>query len=273
MRRRQAQPKLAAIPTKYRGLAFRSRLEATWACFFDKAGIEDWKYEPLDLSGYIPDFIIRGGTQMVEVKPAVAPHDLWEAVAKIEASGWNRTALIVGADVPLSRGCPVGLYGADHAWRYARLEDLAGDRTVSLWLEAKNELQWMPRGVARGTVRSRPTADPLADAHGEAIAEHVAREEKAQEARFQAYQATLGLALEAGSHEILALIDRFKAKRPSLASPFRTARSAWDGCTLHVWFPDGWRAFARMYVEDYESAAKELFGRSVALVTNTCPDV
>lgn len=45
----------ASIPTRYRNTEFRSRLEARWAAFFDLAGWK-WKYEPIDLNGWIPDF-------------------------------------------------------------------------------------------------------------------------------------------------------------------------------------------------------------------------
>ncbi len=46
------------IPTKYNGVQFRSRLEATYAAFFDLVGWR-WDYEPVDLDGWIPDFWIR----------------------------------------------------------------------------------------------------------------------------------------------------------------------------------------------------------------------
>jgi hypothetical protein len=61
---------IKAIPTKYKGVMFRSRLEATWAAYFDNACIR-WDYEPIDLEGWTPDFILRlEDTQMlVEVKP------------------------------------------------------------------------------------------------------------------------------------------------------------------------------------------------------------
>jgi hypothetical protein len=62
---------IEAIPTKYKNIQFRSRLEATWACFFDKLGW-DWTYEPFDLNGWIPDFAISGYNKdpiLVEVKP------------------------------------------------------------------------------------------------------------------------------------------------------------------------------------------------------------
>lgn len=62
------------IPTRYQGAYFRSRLEARWAAFFDLCGWK-WNYEPFDLKGWIPDFIIQGySTLLVEVKP----HITWD---------------------------------------------------------------------------------------------------------------------------------------------------------------------------------------------------
>lgn len=68
-------------PTIYKGVTFRSRLEARWAAFFDLAGWS-WEYEPIDLPGWSPDFRVsfpcghsecggRGSTHtlLVEVKP------------------------------------------------------------------------------------------------------------------------------------------------------------------------------------------------------------
>ena len=45
-----------AIPTMYRGIRMRSRLEAKWAYFMDGLGWK-WEYEPIDLNGWIPDFL------------------------------------------------------------------------------------------------------------------------------------------------------------------------------------------------------------------------
>lgn len=39
-----------AIPTKYNGINFRSRLEAKWAAFFDLLEW-NWEYEPCDFNG------------------------------------------------------------------------------------------------------------------------------------------------------------------------------------------------------------------------------
>jgi hypothetical protein len=50
--------RIANIPTIYNGVQFRSRLEAKWAAFFDLLGWH-WHYEPLDLDGWIPDFLIE----------------------------------------------------------------------------------------------------------------------------------------------------------------------------------------------------------------------
>ncbi len=63
---------IPAIETHYAGCRFRSRLEARWAVFFDRAGIA-WQYEPqgyqIDVAGekrpYLPDFWlpdVDGGT-------------------------------------------------------------------------------------------------------------------------------------------------------------------------------------------------------------------
>jgi hypothetical protein len=62
--------RIPAIPTKYKGVQFRSRLEARWAAFFDLAGWR-WDYEPLDLDGWIPDFVLYGQKRrlFIEVKP------------------------------------------------------------------------------------------------------------------------------------------------------------------------------------------------------------
>lgn len=57
--------------TEYRGILFRSRLEARVALFFDKAGIE-WIYEPDRIvngdSEYNPDFYLPKTDDYVEVK-------------------------------------------------------------------------------------------------------------------------------------------------------------------------------------------------------------
>jgi hypothetical protein len=72
-----SEQSIKAIPTTYNGINFRSRLEAKWAAFFDNI---DWpyEYEPIDLDGYIPDFIIKGSRSqvLVEIKPATTLDEL-----------------------------------------------------------------------------------------------------------------------------------------------------------------------------------------------------
>ena len=69
---------IKAHQTQYAGVLFRSRLEARWAAFFDLIGWR-WEYEPIDLYGWTPDFLVEfpcghsecppTHTLLVEVKP------------------------------------------------------------------------------------------------------------------------------------------------------------------------------------------------------------
>lgn len=90
-------------PTTYANARFRSRLEARWAAFFDLIGWR-WEYEPADLDGWVPDFLLiwPSGTIPVEVKPinwtgetpaAIAAHAAREDLAK----ALGQTCLILGA--------------------------------------------------------------------------------------------------------------------------------------------------------------------------------
>lgn len=67
---------IKAIPTEYKGVTYRSKIEARWAVFFDLAGIrvqyEDEAYE-LPSGRYLPDFYIPQLGVFFEVKP-----DNWE---------------------------------------------------------------------------------------------------------------------------------------------------------------------------------------------------
>ncbi len=80
---------IAAIPTVYKGIQFRSRLEAKWAAFFDSIRIF-WEYEPLDMDGWIPDFLIRFelNSWLVEVKPIL---EFTPVVAEEMWASWIRS--------------------------------------------------------------------------------------------------------------------------------------------------------------------------------------
>ena len=78
-----------AIPTLWRGVQFRSRLEARWAAFFTQLGWS-WEYEPVDFNGYIPDFVLKfPNPTFVEVKPFFHHADpvIRQAIEKAAASG------------------------------------------------------------------------------------------------------------------------------------------------------------------------------------------
>ncbi len=125
--------KPSGIPTIYKGYQFRSRVEATWAAFMDQLG---WKreYEPFDLGGYIPDFVITGKREIiVEVKHSTLINDLAEHEAKIEDSGWKKDAIIVGAtpifDCQGPGWMPLGEYG-----QYCQFGDgITGEMNYGLW--------------------------------------------------------------------------------------------------------------------------------------------
>jgi hypothetical protein len=89
---------IAAIPTKYAGTTFRSRLEATWAAFFDRLGWS-WIYEPFETQSWIPDFAIRSALNaprpvLVEVKP-ITDIDM-AVIEKIDRADDEHEVLLVG---------------------------------------------------------------------------------------------------------------------------------------------------------------------------------
>lgn len=91
-----------AITTRYKGYAFRSRLEARWAVFFDSLGIR-WDYEPegFELGNglrYLPDFWLPDWKMWVEVKPG-EPDDVTREKA-------FRLAIHSGAAVFVTCGMP-----------------------------------------------------------------------------------------------------------------------------------------------------------------------
>lgn len=90
------------IPTEYRGTMFRSRTEARWAYFFDVIGWI-WDYEPFDLAGYIPDFLVQGAGEpaLIEIKAQATINALADETPKIRTalaqSDWAGHTMIFGA--------------------------------------------------------------------------------------------------------------------------------------------------------------------------------
>lgn len=111
-----------AIPTEYGGVRFRSRLEAQWAAFFDLLGW-GWEYEPFDLSGYIPDFVIpsagaedgQAKSVVVDVKPILTLREMAFRGSELLPCGWNGSIIVVGAALPRSWD---GLLQLGHAVHY-----------------------------------------------------------------------------------------------------------------------------------------------------------
>lgn len=87
------------IPTRWRGVTYRSRLEARWAVFFDliEAGAE---YEPegfdLGFAWYLPDFNLRNFGLFAEIKPLVPTHDEAEKARALAAVTARNVLMLIG---------------------------------------------------------------------------------------------------------------------------------------------------------------------------------
>jgi hypothetical protein len=159
------------VPTTYRGVRMRSRLEARWAAMFDSLGWK-WSYEPIDLDGYLPDFLVHfeRGDVLFEVKGPNEEHEA--AKFKIECSGWKGEAIVAGSDIEASRfgqiadiderlpgfewgtcqaffciscGKP-SLLNEDDSWHCRRCGEREGHvgelDLAQPWREAGNRVQW-----------------------------------------------------------------------------------------------------------------------------------
>lgn len=94
-----------SMPTMYKGIQFRSRLEARWACFFDLVQWK-WEYEPEEddkIKGWMPDFTIYGDRQetLVEVKYYTQLQEFIDdgEVAKILQAKDEREVLLLGKNI------------------------------------------------------------------------------------------------------------------------------------------------------------------------------
>lgn len=131
---------MKAIPTRYGGVCFRSRLEARWAAFFDLAGIK-WDYEPLDLDGWAPDFelSLRSIPVFAEIKPIPvvqnefgtsfldANNDKFEKAFKY----WDKVQVLLLGAAPQTHGIGALLdppAGSKYHWVDAHDQLIAGNR-------------------------------------------------------------------------------------------------------------------------------------------------
>ncbi len=146
----------SAIPTTYKGIRFRSRLEARVAAFLDLHTF--WfDYEPFDLRRYIPDFCVDlpFGPVLLEVKPAVTAAEFRPACKRITRSGWDGPALVIGPRLVVEKDgrSDLMLYGTTHAekGRWSRVGrerwpaawgEYPFDLVQTRWHEAGNLTQW-----------------------------------------------------------------------------------------------------------------------------------
>ena len=101
------------IPKIYRGIQYRSTLEAKWAVFFDLCG---WKYEyePCNFNGWIPDFVLYDKFNVfVEIKPITCFQR--EVADKIVLSGCDTDVLLLGSAI-----CPNSMQGVDNVFGWHR---------------------------------------------------------------------------------------------------------------------------------------------------------
>lgn len=94
-------PTVRAITTRYSGHAFRSRLEARYAVYFDHLGIR-WDYEPegFELGNglrYLPDFWLPEFNLWVEIKPSY-PDKV--SIEKASRLGQGHRAVIIFCGPP-----------------------------------------------------------------------------------------------------------------------------------------------------------------------------
>lgn len=138
----------AGIPTTgVDGTRFRSRLEARWAHLFDAIGWQ-WEYEPFDLDGYVPDFLIMGETPLVvEVKPAASVNELQEYVPRLTSALGKREFLLVGASPLLPElGPGEGAWGRKPAGLLGQLWEDEQDWSINVapasWCRCIGSERW-----------------------------------------------------------------------------------------------------------------------------------
>lgn len=91
---------IKGIPTLCHGIRMRSRLEATWGFFFRELGWS-YEYEPYDMDGWIPDFLLKTHSRkyLVEIKPATDCIEFKKFWPKIEYSKPDLPVLLLGIHV------------------------------------------------------------------------------------------------------------------------------------------------------------------------------
>lgn len=105
---------IKAIPTIYKGIPFRSKLEAQWAKFFDAEGIayiyEPEGYEFKDGTRYLPDFYLPDAHQFFEVKGVMSELDIHK-IKRLSHGCRRRIPYSNGHDVRTRSLCRCNVHG------------------------------------------------------------------------------------------------------------------------------------------------------------------
>lgn len=118
--------RIKAIPTSYKNIQFRSKLEASWARFFDSINME-WFYEVegytfADGTYYLPDFWLPSCKTFFEVKGPLGDKDMSKMKQLAEAVAPKGIMVAIGSvAIPDSLGLvfPVPFEWAD-SWDIER---------------------------------------------------------------------------------------------------------------------------------------------------------
>lgn len=156
-----------------KGILFRSRIEAQWAWLFELLGWR-WEYEPFDLDGYIPDFMLYFGCghETIDVLAEIkSDSDVWKMtddhghIQKIKNSGWEGRWVIFGCNYlkEADDNIILGITNRNeqfclhkiHNWLVETREKTKGTTNKiypspkaintefeALWAEAKHKAQW-----------------------------------------------------------------------------------------------------------------------------------
>ena len=130
-----------------RGIRCKSRVDAHWAYIFDELGWS-WEYQPVDLNGYIPDFIITFAAAQVLVK-VKETSNIWEDpqqeqyIDEIKKSGWAGYYIIIGDNYKegtYEYWMNIGLLGK--VGEYNELDEVVIRKTRTFWHLGGDELKY-----------------------------------------------------------------------------------------------------------------------------------
>jgi hypothetical protein len=89
---------IKAIPTKYSGVIFRSKMESLFARWCDEYR-QKWIYEPEGLTNgkdcYLPDFLLPDSKMIVEIKPALFIEETFKLDMLIKDMAFDKLTIAV----------------------------------------------------------------------------------------------------------------------------------------------------------------------------------